>query len=172
MADAAKWVRAAAKGRFTRSVNRVDEAIENNEMIDEINILFQDVSECRNRTIDKHEEYIQQDNAVVGDDHWIDEIENTYVEVRRKVNKTAKADTEAKVLDQVLATFEHSKKNYASAIKRLETAFSNQCSKALLDVERLNLRTSVKELNPRCIEVNQIEEGKADVICNEESFIV
>ena len=75
MAEAAKVVRASAKGRFTRSVNRVEEAIADDETLEEVQSLFSDVSEAYEKMMQKNDLYLQEEGAV--EDDWLEEPEAT-----------------------------------------------------------------------------------------------
>ena len=169
MADAAKRVRSAAKGRFTRAINHVKVAIDEKQCMEDVKMVLQDVTECRNRMIETHEIYLQHDDAV--EDDWLDEPENNYVEIRRLANKMEKDITENIMLEKVKARVQSSVNSFLLAIKRIDVAMSSGCSKSFIETEKSNLYQTFTELKVKSEELNILcQHETKEFSDNEECF--
>ena len=88
--ESLKRKRTAAKSRFTRTINDLKRALEEEYLdIDVVNSLYDDVNESWKNVSDKHDSYMSSvsDDEISLGDEWITELQLRYYEVRKKVNK-------------------------------------------------------------------------------------
>ena len=169
MAEAAKVVRASAKGRFTRSVNRVEEAIADDETLEEVQSLFSDVSEAYEKMMQKNDLYLQEEGAVEGD--WLEEPEATYTALRKKVGRVERLSKENIEKLDLESIIRHHESIFSMAIRRVDVVLSGKCSKDLIEQEKMNLYKVFDNLQEKYKELCTHTEHPKMMLTQEETFM-
>ena len=133
-----KTQRKTAKGRFTRYSNLLTNLINENADILEIETLFEDVKSAWNTVNQKHDEYVNSlpEDTESNDDEWISEIENTFIDVRKKVINAKRSVESYTYLLTLQKTYAERESNYITQCKNVESLINNCCTPELLGKEK------------------------------------
>ena len=173
--EAAKKARSLSKGRFTRTINALNTAINTNSLPVTVNRRYEDIRGIWKTVQDKHDEYINLAEESEENEQWISGVCDTFsnaeiradeyiqecmtkaeIELEETQCRKQQEENDAREIFEKTRIGEVTKLNLSDAIN----CRKQECSKVEMQIESIELLLGETDLGKRPLIATTLPEGK------------